>query len=182
MSTIQKQIDLAAVLASIVTETGRIEGRVRLQKLCYLLQQISVPQLRDVWFRYHHYGPFSEDVAGVLQQAVFTHIIDEKIESFEDEWQRYEYTPGAKAKAYVAQLDSDSRRLIREVVDAVKDAHWRELELAATVDYLEKNEHLDSDEATIRAIKLKPACAGYKDDALALLSEIRKIGSAESQA
>ncbi|MCB9948202.1 MAG: hypothetical protein H6842_10285 [Rhodospirillaceae bacterium] len=55
---------------------GEIVGRIRLQKIAYLLQQKA--GRRDLFFTYHHYGPYSRELAEALDRAVILEEIDEK--------------------------------------------------------------------------------------------------------
>ena len=53
---------------------GEIIGRIRLQKIFYLLEQIGL----GAPFRisYHHYGPYSEELSVAVDRA---HVLDETI-------------------------------------------------------------------------------------------------------
>lgn len=170
--TPQDQVQVAAVLVGILQESGKLSGRIRVQKIAYLLQQKGVPELGDVEFVYHHYGPFAEDVADVLTGAVRTGIVVEKAESFDDEWQRYEYSLGPAGPGYATILQQESIALIKGVVSASKDLHWRILELAATALFLEKRDGGDIEGATTRAVALKPGCRGYEGSAINLLRKL----------
>ena len=45
----------------VVAAGGQVPGRVRLQKIVYLLDQIGLES--GFTFEYHHYGPYSEALA-----------------------------------------------------------------------------------------------------------------------
>ena len=47
---------------------GEIVGKVRLQKMVYLLDQLGVPT--GFSFSYHHYGPYSDELAEVVEDDV----------------------------------------------------------------------------------------------------------------
>jgi hypothetical protein len=47
---------------------GQVVGKVRLQKLVYLLDRLGVPT--GFSFSYHHYGPFSEELAEAVEDDV----------------------------------------------------------------------------------------------------------------
>jgi uncharacterized protein YwgA len=40
---------------------GEIVGRIRIQKIFYLLEQLGMGG--GIWFSYHHYGPYSEELS-----------------------------------------------------------------------------------------------------------------------
>ena len=50
---------------------GQIVGRVRLQKLLYLLDQLGLASGFE--FTYHHYGPYSEELSEAIANAMVLH-------------------------------------------------------------------------------------------------------------
>jgi hypothetical protein len=118
-------------------------------------------------------GPFSRTVADVLMDGVDEEVIVEHHEKFSgvggEERMLYSYTPGANVDEYAADLDKSSRQVIGDVLEHTKKLHWRALELAATVHYIQKAEGLSRDLATERALALKPPCSPYRKDAAGLL-------------
>jgi uncharacterized protein YwgA len=161
------------VLAEVTRQFGTIEGRVRIQKTMYLLKRMGLKELDEVDFFYHHYGPFSATVAGSLADAVHWKILHESVESFEDDGQKYEYRRGSQADDDTDSISAKSVALVEQVTSQLRGLHWRTLELAATIDYLEQVEQLSPDEASKRAISLKPACKPYREQARTLLSTLR---------
>jgi uncharacterized protein YwgA len=172
MSTFQEQLDLAALLALIVQKTGRLVGRLRVQKLMYLLQQKGAQPLQPFFFEYHHYGPFSAEVADVIKDAVRSKIMKESKDSDDDGWKRFEYQPDEHAEEYAARVDSATRALVKKVLDVCNGAHWRTLELAATADFLRHADRLDRDTAFEEALERKPQCAKYVPEARQLLQAL----------
>ena len=56
-------------IVSVVEQAGgEVRGKVRLQKLVYLLSQIGVNT--GYTFAYHHYGPYSEQLTEAVEDAV----------------------------------------------------------------------------------------------------------------
>lgn len=53
-----------------------ITGRIRLQKIAYLLQQKG--EGLDLFFTYHHYGPYSRELAASLERGVAFGEIEER--------------------------------------------------------------------------------------------------------
>jgi uncharacterized protein YwgA len=159
-----------AALVAIVRGHDPLHGRVRLQKLAYLLQQMRFTPLEHVHFAYHHYGPYSDQLAGVLDQAVASGLVKE-----------HEHTTAEQRRQFTYQVDEDhgdlpyldlgdeEQRTLLAFHRATKPAHWRTLELAATVVYLERHSQLARDTALARALRLKPACAEFQDKATQLL-------------
>ncbi|EYF03318.1 HD domain-containing protein [Chondromyces apiculatus] len=172
MSTFQDQLDLASMLALMVTKARRLDGRLRVQKLMYLLQQRGAKPLQPFLFQYHHYGPFSAEVADAIKGAVKSKLIDEREESDESGWKRYEYTPAQQAATYAARVDGPTTTLVEQVLTLCEKAHWRTLELAATIDFLQRTDHLEREQAVREALERKPQCANYESQARALLSDL----------
>ena len=170
--TFEQEIDLAAVLALLVTRTGELEGRLRVQKLMYFLQQKGVRALEPAFFEYHHYGPFSADVVDILNISVSSKIVEEH-EERDGDWKKYTYRPQENAERYAGKVDGPSRSIIEEVLDVCTGVHWRVLELAATSDFLRRAESLDWDGAFQAALVRKPACKPYEAQARKLLADLR---------
>lgn len=53
-------------------EPGYEAGRLELQKLCYFLQEAGEPL--GLWFAKQRYGPYAEEVNGLLQQLEGHHL------------------------------------------------------------------------------------------------------------
>lgn len=67
-----------AILLSWADESG-LEGRKRLQKVVYLLQQAGCPL--GCQYVLHHYGPYSRDVADICDEMVAADLIEEDCET-----------------------------------------------------------------------------------------------------
>lgn len=161
------------VLAEVVAQLGVLQGRVRIQKIMYLLRRVEPPLLDGVNFFYHHYGPFSSEVASSVSSALSWRVLEQHIESFDEEMQRYEYRLGPGIKDSAAPLDEEYRAVVTDVVRYVENQHWRTLELAATVDFLEQSAALSRSEALEQALRLKPACDPFQAPALAILDGLK---------
>lgn len=60
-------------VAELIRRMGRIEGRKRLQKIVYLLQQSGFP-FREA-FEYGHYGPYSTELADELEMLEMNELV-----------------------------------------------------------------------------------------------------------
>lgn len=87
---------------------GVVEGSTRLQKLVFLVQQESGPELPDD-LRYDYfgydYGPFSKELSDDLASMA------------ERGWIAVEERPSANGTQYVYQLTEAGRRAVREMAD-----------------------------------------------------------------
>ncbi len=130
----------AANIARIVQlNGGSVVGKTRLQKTAYFLEALGVGFGFD--FDYHHYGPYSEELANLAEDARALGMLD-------IEWRLSQ--EGAK---YAVFLDRDETIGANEIagVDASRQKVLNvlsnfsalELELAATADYLAKNGYAD---------------------------------------
>lgn len=171
------KFELAASCLSAVAEVIRqmeiVKGRVRIQKLAYFLKRQGMAELEGVEFFYHHYGPFSRTVAESLLDGERCGALLEEARPFEDDRQAYAYRLTAEASEKVDEVSPGSRALVERLVARVKEEHWRTLELASTIDFLERHDGLDRGKALSRALGLKPACDGYQAPALQLLGDLR---------
>lgn len=171
------KFELAASCLSAVAEVIRqmvtVKGRVRIQKTAYFLKRLGMAELKGVEFFYHHYGPFSRTVAESLLDGERCGALQEEARPFEDDRQAYAYRLTAQASKKVDDVSPESRALVERLVARVKEEHWRTLELASTIDFLEQHDALERSKALSRALGLKPACEGYQQPAIRLLDDLR---------
>ena len=173
MTSLEDLRNSLCVITNIVGESGELKGRVRLQKLGYLLQQRGFGPLAKTHFSYHHYGPYSDQLAGALEQVVASGLVQEVQHTTSNQRKIYSYKlnrqhpDNACLELTPVELDE-----LRTVVRASQDATWRTLELAATVVYLERNLNLSRDASFTRALGLKPDCVSYQEQATRLLAEL----------
>lgn len=160
-----------AALVAIVREHDPLHGRVRLQKIAYLLQQTRFQPLEHVRFAYHHYGPYSDELASVLDQAVASGLVKEQEHTTAEQRRQFTYAVDeAHGDLRLLDLTPEQQRSLSTFLRVTKPAHWRTLELAATIVYLERHSQLDRSRAMARALKLKPACASFQQEARQLLT------------
>ena len=122
----------------IVAAGGHIDGRIRLQKLVFLLDKLGLNS--GFSFTYHHYGPFSSDLAGAVDTAKAFGLIHEKFKHREIDGVRYSsFSLGNRLESGAAAGFLSNTR-IRGAVDAMKVATSTVLELAATAYWLKHDE------------------------------------------
>jgi uncharacterized protein len=111
---------------------GRIVGKTRLQKTAYFLEALGVGF--GLEFDYHHYGPYSEELANLADDAKALGMLDIQPQRSLD---------GAEYSIFVDKgggIDDDKRDETRRAVLRVLESYPAvELELAATADFLEKH-------------------------------------------
>ena len=162
-------------LAKLVAMAGKLESRKRLQKMIYLLKAAGCPI--DAEYGLHLYGPYSQDVACLVDDMVSAGILKEKVcgkrfdyvvrESIRPALKRYERNKTGQAEAKVLERFAD------RINAWAKEDLWQ-LELASTVLFFHKQgfewpQALDAacefknvltdDEATKKALKLAKSVA-----------------------
>ena len=118
---------------------GRLTGRVRLQKVVYLLDRLGLNS--RFTYDYHHYGPYSRDLDIAVADAKAFVGLEEKFEHRVSDGARYSVFLYTKEVGAAAWGDLDRRRgetLVREFAGVPVTV----LELAATIDWLWREEKI----------------------------------------
>lgn len=152
---------------------GQVDTRIKIQKIWFLLAASKVPGFQVGDFQYHYYGPYSRNLSNALQQAVASGFLQEEHEGGEDRnYEKYTYKLNSKAAEFLnASVIEDDR--FSDIVRICKNAHWRTLELAATVRFLELEGVGGRDQAFSKALKLKPDTVEFESSARQLLARLR---------
>lgn len=167
---------LIGLLKLLEQSGGEIDTRIRIQKEAYLLAIAGAKEFRQESFTYHHYGPFSRELSDTIRTAVSLVLIEEVKESFSETVARHRYRllqSGREALKSYEAIISSSARVYEQLVPFLASQHWRTLELAATVKFLEQTERGSSRDQVIQmAITLKPETKPYRSDAVSALQSI----------
>lgn len=166
-------------LAKLIEMAGSIKTRKRVQKVAYLLQIAGLDL--GVKFRLHHFGPYSAEVASLLDEMSSQGILVENRQANRAGWQSEyhlsdqaqqtlrEFDKTAKGKELAGELVPFESRIYRLL--AVDDL-W-ELELGATIAYFyEKERNWDSAVAHACKFKSVPANVPKTLHALSLAKEL----------
>ncbi|MCY4452791.1 MAG: hypothetical protein OXC01_12650 [Immundisolibacterales bacterium] len=159
------------VAALLKAAGGQLVGRVRLQKTVYLLDQLGLESGFD--YDYHHYGPFSRDIDNAVADAEAFELVEEKFGRRQVDGARYSIfkltDEGYELPAMIGRLDGvELQRLLQEF----QEANVTVLELAATANWLVKEEGQDDWQESLRRRKGRKVNGGRLDRALALLRDI----------
>ena len=123
-------MDYDAVAQLITLNGGRLVGRTRLQKSVYLLKACGIDLGFD--FDYHHYGPYSEELAIAARDAEALGLVDvEWRNSYGNEYAIFQSTVGVDKFPQAEKA--------RHILQALGRYEATVLELAATADFLRKN-------------------------------------------
>jgi uncharacterized protein YwgA len=152
----------------IAAAGGEIVGRIRLQKILYLLDQHGLGA--DAAFQYYHYGPYSRVLDDALDRAKALHGIKEEIRCRRDGAAYSVFKSDSKiSSSQIGGLKSqDARRLI----EIMKSATSTVIELAATIHWLVSSEQCHNwREELVRRKGVKTE-GGRTEQALQLLTEL----------
>jgi len=151
---------------------GNIIGRIRLQKIVYLLEQYGLGVGFD--FSYHHYGPYSDEVSTEIERARFLEkSIEEKLVSVSGTGGFYSVynivSDDDEGPEKVGDIDADR---VKAIVERIKCEPSMIAELAATIHWLKKRECVGNWKAELKRRKPTKATDENIDEALKLLSDL----------
>ena len=149
-------------LAKLISSVTEVDSRKRLQKSIYLLQRAGCP----LQFSYilHYYGPYSFELAGLIDQLKGADIIDESPEQTGFGGVRYRSKISQKGKSVLANFEKSEigkdvygqiEPFISYFLGLNEEDPWV-LELAATVAYFNDGNWTEAQKQTATFKKLSP--------------------------
>ena len=157
------------VAAVVAAAGGELTGRVRLQKAVYLLDRLGFES--GFVFEYHHYGPFSRDLDSAMADAKAFGLVAETFDRRQSDGATYsvfKLTATPSAPSY----GSLSEGRVAEVARRFVHTNVTVLELAATVDWLWKEEGFADWKSEISKRKGVKVQGGRLEKAVDMLSEL----------
>jgi uncharacterized protein YwgA len=118
----------------VVAAGGELVGKIRLQKVVYLLDQMGLDS--GFAYEYHHYGPYSEDLAErVEDDVVFGHLVAQQRRRQSDgvPYVVYRADAAGEGDALDANMPADE---VRSALAEMQGRSATVLELAATMHWL----------------------------------------------
>jgi uncharacterized protein YwgA len=149
---------------------GKIVGRIRFQKMIYLLQQLGFGS--NFKFSYHHYGPYSEEATIAIQRAAsIDQLISEREvpSSYGGYFSEYMLAKPLNS-SHVGELQLSIAKKFTELMKAETSVV---LELAATIHWLEKKERISNWQRELELRKPSKASQENVKRAVSLLHELR---------
>ena len=150
---------------------GQMVGRVRLQKVAYLLDRLGLES--GFQYNYHHYGPFSRDLDNAVADAKAFGLVEETFGRRQVDGARYsifELTQDAsRLPSKTGQLNET---VLKRYLQTFVETHVTVLELAATANWLVEEEGRNDWQEALRRRKGPKVEGGRLDRALALLREV----------
>ncbi len=151
---------------------GQLVGRVRLQKVAYLLDRLGLNS--GFQYNYGNYGPFSHDLDNAVADAEAFGLVEETFHRRQIDGARYsifELTDDASGSpSNTGQLNET---VLECYLKTFVEADVTVLELAATANWLVEEEGRDDWQEALRRRKGPKVKGGRLDRAEALL---RKVG------
>lgn len=170
--------DGAFVAALVKAAGGRLVGRVRLQKIAYLIQQVRPEDVGDLEWSYHHYGPYSEKLDEQLIFAKLFNLIEEERKPRSSDGALYSIFKLGQGASEVPEPPATVRRWVQYLQD--KDSII--LELAATAHWLFEKEQIADWREELRRRKTWKVEDGRLEKALELLKDLQLPPVAEAHA
>ena len=157
------------VVDAVALSGGSLVGRIRLQKVIYLLDQLGLNS--GAPFEYHHYGPYSEAVSDAVVDAKFWGKLEEATDFRKSDGAPYSTFKAQAADDVVALGEMDADRA-RDLLARFAGQSSTVLELAATVHWLAFQERVADWRAEIEVRKSGKTGNGRLEKAVALLREL----------
>ena len=156
------------VVGTVALSGGELVGRIRLQKIIYLLDQLGMNS--GALFEYHHYGPYSEAISDAVTDAKFWKKIEERVNFRAIDGAPYS---SFKTESPVPNILGDLQaEEAKRFLDKFASYKSTVLELAATIHWLAFVEKVPDWRAEVERRKADKIGNGRVDIAFNLLKEI----------
>ncbi|PWB83480.1 MAG: hypothetical protein C3F11_06410 [Methylocystaceae bacterium] len=154
----------------IVAAGGELVGKIRLQKVVYLLDQMGLSS--GFSYEYHHYGPYSEDLADKVEdEVVFRRIEAAQGRRLSDGVPYVIYRANAPGSG--ERLDSHmTAGMVRDALQEMQRRSATVLELAATMHWLAVTEGFADWSTELVRRKGAKTLNGRKEEAFELLGTL----------
>jgi uncharacterized protein YwgA len=166
--------DLAqeTIVQSVVAAAGgQVAGRVRLQKLVFLLDKLGLNSSFD--YAYHHYGPYSSGLSDAIDMASAFGMIKEEFKNRASDGARYSVFSARSKLSSNPRGRFFARKGVQSAINIMNAANATVLELAATAYWLKHDEGCSDWRDEIVRRKGQKTDGGRLQKALDLLSNIK---------
>ena len=165
-------MDTREILTGVLAlADGEVVGRVRLQKMFYLLDELGLSS--GLSYTYHHFGPYSDELSDELMYAMFNDDVEELTRTRFSDGARYSvFSLSAEVAPPTDKVGSLAVDVAGPLVQKLKKENATVLELASTIHWLKHHEGYAEWEDELRARKGNKVTADRKERACRLLEEI----------
>jgi len=146
---------LIGFLVKKLKEKHRKVGKTIVQKMMYLLTREKIV---DFKYTMYHYGPYSFEVAGELNFAKDTGIVDIQWDEMDG---YYDITPGSKLNDFENLIEEKEKKAIEKIVEDFGRFNAIEISIIATALFIKDNFKVPNKELAEKVKKLKPE---HKDE------------------
>jgi uncharacterized protein YwgA len=127
-------------LALLKANNGHeIEGRTRLQKMIFLIQQEADEEGLQLPGKYQYvpydYGPFARGVYDDLDRLKAKNVIQEEQTEMADGTIKYNYTLGSEAKKRLDEVPEEAQERVTEKAQEIK-SEFNDMPLPDLIDYV----------------------------------------------
>jgi uncharacterized protein YwgA len=116
-----------------------IEGRTRLQKMVFLMQQEFAEKDESLPGEYQYipydYGPFAKKLYDDIDDLADRHVIDEDPETIEDGKVKYYYRLGRRGDDYLHEWSDAEVKRVQKVAERIK-RNYNEMPLPQLLDHV----------------------------------------------
>jgi uncharacterized protein len=158
------------VAAIIAAAGGRLTSRVRLQKIVYLLDQLGLRSGFE--FEYYNYGPYSRELDNATADAQAFELIEERFEHRHSDGARYSVFDLKKNAVSLDAFGDLGQVRASQLVGSFAGMNITVLELAATVHWLWRVEHIRDWRREIERRKSSKVGGGRLERAVELLRSL----------
>ena len=155
------------VVGIVALAGGELIGRIRLQKIVYLLEQKGLKS--GARFAYHHYGPYAEPISDAVTDAKFWGRLKETMAFRQVDGAPFSKFSTEEAPPRLGAIDLDQARpLVKKLASETSTV----LELAATIHWLATREQVPDWRSELERRKPGKTGSGRRERALTLLKEL----------
>ncbi|MEF2553207.1 hypothetical protein VQ042_17900 [Aurantimonas sp. A2-1-M11] len=159
------------VAQTVTAANGEIVGRVRMQKVFYLLEQLGLGS--GLSFSYHHYGPYSRALDEAIDASkAFDGLKEEMRNRVSDGAPFSVFIAQQKANSADGKIGNISAGDAAVLLERMKAASSTVIELAATIHWLATKECVPDWRSELRRRKGVKTEGGRTEQAIALLDQL----------
>lgn len=163
-------------LLELLSKTGEIKGRKKLQKMFYIIQSLGYNL--DLDYTYHNYGPYSSQL-----QAEVDFLFEEELISENRISNMYVYQVREKGEQLLTKLEQSgltgiSPDVPAAIIQKLQDSEAQFLELVATIMYLRDLGFDDDKEIQAKVVELKPHLERYYSNAVIFIEQLQNFQTA----
>ena len=155
-------------IARLIHVCGKIDGRVKLQKMVHILQEAGYPF--EEKFGYLHHGPYSSDLKREIDQLVGWLLVKEEPQPVVN-YTQYSYSPSDELADVLKSIGADAEPEWQKLARELNGQESQVLESVSTIMFLRRRGFAD-EKLRERFARLKPNLADRFDTCLRQAGQI----------